>query len=100
MIYRRQKRLLKDRSLRQLISSNTPPPNGKWIDVGKSSSHHLSQGEIGSSIKGDVNKKGSPSAGSREIFCLDIQPTVCRWLSIAREVLLWMALPFPWFIFE
>ncbi len=48
-----------------------------WIDVEKSSSHQLSQNEIGSSIKGDVNKKGSPSAGSREIFCLDIQPTVC-----------------------
>jgi hypothetical protein len=37
-----------------------------------------SQLEIGSSIKGDVNKKTSPSAGSREVFCLDIQPTVAR----------------------
>jgi hypothetical protein len=54
--------------------------------------------EIAGSIKRDVNKKTSPSAGSREIFCLDIQPTVCRWLSIAREVLLWIALPFPRFI--
>ena len=35
-------------------------------------------------MKGDVNKKTSPSAG-REIVCLDIQPTVCRWLSIGRE---------------
>jgi hypothetical protein len=59
----------------------------------------ISQTEIGSSIKRDVNKKTSPSAG-REIFCLDIQPTVCRWLSIAREVLLWIALPFPRFIFR
>jgi hypothetical protein len=41
-------------------------------------SHHLSQNEIGGSIKGDVNKKVSPSAGSREAFCLDIEPTVCR----------------------
>jgi hypothetical protein len=70
------------------------------IDVEKSSSHQQSQSEIGSSIKRDVNKKTSPSAGSREIFCLDIQPTVCRWLSIAREVLLWIALPFPQFIFR
>src|ERR1700751_383506 len=54
--------------------------------------------EIGSSIKRDVNKKASPSAGSREVFCLDIQPTICRWLSIAREGLLWIALPFPRFI--
>ena len=60
----------------------------------------MSNFEIAGSIKGDVNKKTSPSAGSREIFCLDIQPTVCRWLSIAREVLLWIALPFPRFIFE
>ncbi|MGB0000093.1 MAG: hypothetical protein WBQ04_08255, partial [Candidatus Acidiferrales bacterium] len=35
-------------------------------------------------IKGDVNKKASPSAGSREIFCLDIQPTICRWLSLSQ----------------
>jgi len=61
--------------------------------------HHLSRFEIDGSIKRDVNKKASPSAGTREIFCLDIQPTVCRWLSIAREVLLWIALPFPRFIF-
>jgi hypothetical protein len=59
-----------------------------------------SHSEIGGSIKRDVNKKTSPSAGSREVFCLDVQPTVCRWLSIAREVLLWIALPFPRFIFE
>jgi hypothetical protein len=59
-----------------------------------------SHSEIASSIKGDVNKKASPSAGSREVFCLDIQPTVCRWLSIAREVLLWIAVPFPRFIFS
>jgi hypothetical protein len=39
--------------------------------------HYLSRFEIAGSIKGDVNKKGSPSAGSREIFCLDIQPTIC-----------------------
>ena len=62
--------------------------------------HHLSHVEIGGSIKGDVNKNASPSAGSREVFCLDIQPTVCRWLSIAREALLWIALPFPRFIFR
>ena len=68
-------------------------------DVEKSSSCHLSQTEIGA-IKRDVNKKASPVAGSREIFCLDIQPTVCRWLSIVREVLLWIALPFPRFIFR
>jgi hypothetical protein len=61
---------------------------------------YLRRYEIGGSIKGDVNKKASPSAGSREVFCLDIQPTVCRWLSIAREVLLWIALPFPRFIFS
>ena len=60
----------------------------------------LSHSEIGGSREGDVNKKASPSAGSREIFCLDIQPTICRWLSIAREVFLWIALPFPRFIFE
>ncbi len=41
--------------------------------------HYLSQSEIAGSIKGDVNKKASPSAGSREVFCLDIQPTVCRY---------------------
>ena len=35
----------------------------------------LSHSEIGGSIQGDVNKKTSPSAGSREFFCLDIQPT-------------------------
>jgi hypothetical protein len=69
-------------------------------DVEKSASHQLSQSEIGSSIKGDVNKKTSRSAGDREVFCLDIQPTVGRWLSIAREVLLWTTLPFPRFIFE
>jgi hypothetical protein len=68
--------------------------------VVKSASHHLSHSEIASSIQGDVNKKASPSAGRREVFCLDIQPTVCRWLSIAREVLLWIALPFPRFIFS
>jgi hypothetical protein len=62
--------------------------------------HHLSRFEIGGSIKGDVNKKASPSAGSREVFCLDIQPTVCRWLSISREVLLWIALPSFGFIFS
>jgi len=69
-------------------------------DVENRDYHHLSQFEIAGSIKGDVNKKASPPAGSREVFCLDIQPTVCRWLSIAREVLLWIALPFPRFIFE
>ena len=39
--------------------------------------HSLSRFEIDGSIKGDVNKKASPSAGSREVFCLDIQPTIC-----------------------
>ena len=62
--------------------------------------HHLSQTEIGGSIQGDVNKKTSPSAGSREIFCLDIQPTLQICPSIAREGLLWLALPFPRFIFR
>src|SRR5580692_9735847 len=70
------------------------------ITVDNRDYHQLSHSEIGGSIKGDVNKKASPSAGSREVFCLDIQPTVCRWLSIARAVLLWIALPFPRFIFE
>ena len=69
-------------------------------DVANRAYHYLSQSEIGGSIKGDVNKKTSPSAGSREIFCLDIQPTVADSPSIAREVLLWLALPFPRFIFS
>src|SRR5580704_19757256 len=56
--------------------------------------------EIDGSIKRDVNKKTSPPTGDREVFCLDIQPTVCRWLSTARAVLLWTALPFSRFIFE
>jgi hypothetical protein len=47
--------------------------------------HYLSQLEIGGSIKGDVNKKASPSADSREVFCLDIQPTVCRYASRSLE---------------
>ena len=59
----------------------------------------LSHSEIGGSIQGDVNKKTSPSAGSREFFCLDIQPTLQIGPSIGREVLLWLALPFPWFHF-
>jgi len=46
-------------------------------DVANRDYHYLSRFEIAGSIKGDVNKKGSPSAGSREIFCLDIQPTIC-----------------------
>ena len=45
---------------------------GDEIDVANRDYHHLSQSEIGGSIKGDVNKKASPSAGSREVFCLDI----------------------------
>jgi hypothetical protein len=44
-------------------------PKKEWF--GPSASHF----EIDGSIKGDVNKKASPSAGSREVFCLDIQPT-------------------------
>jgi hypothetical protein len=48
-----------------------------WITVANRDYHYLSRFEIAGSIKGDVNKKGSPSAGSREIFCLDIQPTIC-----------------------
>jgi hypothetical protein len=47
--------------------------------------HQLSQFEIAGSIKGDVNKKASPSADSREVFCLDIQPTVCRYASRSLE---------------
>ena len=45
-------------------------------------------------------KKVLPRPVAEKIFCLDIQPIVCRWLSIAREVFLWIALPFPWFIFS
>jgi hypothetical protein len=55
----------------------------EWAVVGNSGvivglpGRNQSHPEIGGSIKGDVNKKTSPSAGSREVFCLDIQPTVC-----------------------
>src|ERR1700747_297923 len=68
--------------------SSTPADRQEFVNCKRARS------EKDCSIKRDVNKKASPSAGSREIFCLDIQPTVCRWLSIAREVLLWIALPF------
>jgi hypothetical protein len=51
--------------------------NARASDVANRALSQLSHPEIAGSIKGDVNKKGSPSAGSREIFCLDIQPTIC-----------------------
>ena len=38
------------------------------ISVENRDYHHLSYVEIGGSIKGDVNKNASPSAGSREVF--------------------------------
>jgi hypothetical protein len=40
------------------------------ISVDNRDYHSLSHFEIDGSIKGDVNKKTSPSAGSREVFCL------------------------------
>jgi hypothetical protein len=45
-------------------------------------------------------KKLLPWPVAEKFFCLDIQPTICRWLSIASRVLLWIAFPFPRFIFR
>jgi hypothetical protein len=50
-----------------------------------------SHSEIAGSIKEDVNKKLLLRPVAEKFFCLDIQPTVCRYA-------LWLALPFPWFI--
>ena len=62
--------------------------------------HQQSQCEIGGSIKGDVNKKTSPPAGSREVFCLDIQPTVCRCGSRSLERSSLVGSSVPWVSFS
>src|SRR5580693_10609797 len=45
-------------------------PGAFPITVANRVYHLLSQCEIAGSIKGDVNNNASPSAGSREVFCL------------------------------
>ena len=45
-------------------------------------------------------KKVLPRPVAERFFVSISSPLFARWLSITREVLLWIALPFPRFIFE